>query len=65
MTAKRFIRKAFRNTRRKVCRYIVGFDKCPTSYRKSYKNIILNASACFALCFFSILSMMLLALLMA
>lgn len=65
MTTRRFVRKAFRNTRKKVCRYIVGFDRCPTSYRKNYKNIILNTLACFALCFFSIVSMMLLALLMA
>ena len=62
MTAKRFARKTFRKARRKVCRYIVGFDRCPTAYRKNYKDIILNALACFALCFFSILFMMFLLL---
>ena len=43
MTAKRFVRKTFRKARRKVCRYIISFDRCPASYRKSYKDIILNA----------------------
>ena len=62
MTAKRFVRKTFRKARRKVCRYIVSFDRCPTSYRKSYKDIILNALACFALCFFGTLFMFVLAL---
>lgn len=62
MTAKRFVRKTFRKARRKVCRYIVSFDRCPTSYRKNYKDIILNALACSALCFFGILLMMLLVL---
>lgn len=62
MTAKRFVRKTFRKARRKVCRYIVSFDRCPTSYRKSYKDIILNALACFGLCIVGIMFMMLLAL---
>ena len=63
MTAKKFVRKTFRKARRKVCRYIVSFDRCPTSYRKSYKDIILNTLACFGLCLVSITLMMCLALL--
>ena len=63
MTAKRFIRKTFRRARRKVCRYIVSFDRCPASYRKNYKAIILNALACSALCFVGTLLMMFLVLL--
>lgn len=62
MATKRFVRKTFRKVRRKVCRYIVSFDRCPTSYRKSYKDIILNALACFGLCIVGIMFMMLLAL---
>lgn len=62
MTAKRFVRKTFRKARRKVCRYIVSFDRCPAYCRKNYKEIILNGLACFALCFVSVLFMMMLAL---
>ena len=63
MTAKRFVRKTFRKARRKVCRYIVSFDRCPASYRKNYKNIILNALACFTLCAIGVMFMMCLMLL--
>lgn len=63
MTAKRFVRKTFHNARRKVCRYIVSFDRCPASYRKNYKNIILNALACFTLCIAGVMFMMCLMLL--
>lgn len=62
MTAKKFIRKTFRRARRKVCRYIVSFDRCPTYCRKNYKDIILNALACFALCIVGVLFMMMLVL---
>ena len=63
MTAKRFVRKTFRKARRKVCRYIVSFDRCPASCRKNYKAIILNALACFGLCIVGVMFMMCLALL--
>lgn len=62
MTAKKIVRKTFRKARRKVCRYIVSFDRCPTSYRKSYKDIIFNALACFGLCTVGVMFMMLLVL---
>jgi hypothetical protein len=58
MTAQKFVRKTFRKARRKVCRYIVSFDRCPTSYRKSYKDIILNALACSGLCIVGVVFMM-------
>lgn len=63
MTAKRFVRKTFRKARRKVCRYIVSFDRCPASCRKNYKDIILNALACFGLCIVGVVFMMFLMLL--
>ena len=62
MTTKKFIRKTFRRARRKVCRYIVSFDRCPTYCRKNYKDIILNGLACFALCIVGVLFMMMLVL---
>lgn len=49
MTAKRFVRKTFRKARRKVCCYIVGFDRCPTGCRKNYKQIVANGLAGLAL----------------
>lgn len=63
MTAKRFVRKTFRKARRKVCRYIVSFDRCPTYCRKNYKEIILNGLACLGLCVVSVIFMMCLILL--
>lgn len=49
MTAKRFVRKTFRIARKRVCRYIVGFDRCPIGYRKNYKQIILDGLTCIVL----------------
>lgn len=62
MTAKRFVRKTFRKARRNVCRYIISFDRCPASYRKNYKELILNGLACLALSIVSVAFLMLLVL---
>ena len=34
MKAKRLYRKATR----KACRYILGFERCPTDYKRNYKE---------------------------
>ena len=62
MTVKRYIRRTFRKARRNVCRYIISFDRCPASYRKNYKELILNGLACLALSFVSVAFLMLLVL---
>lgn len=62
MTIKRYIRKTFHKARRNVCRYIISFDRCPASYRKNYKELILNGLACLALSFASVAFLMLLVL---
>ncbi len=63
MTIKKYIRKTFRKARRNVCRYIISFDRCPASYRKNYKELILNGLACLALSFVSVAFLMFLILL--
>lgn len=62
MTIKKYIRKTFRKARRNVCRYIISFDRCPASYRKNYKQLILNGLACLALSLVSVTFLMLLVL---
>ena len=50
MTAKRFIRKTFRKARHNVCKFIVGFDTCPTGCRKNYNDMVDNAVSAVLLC---------------
>ena len=50
MTAKRYIKRTFRKARRNVCKFIVGYDRCPVVNRKNYSSKLMEALACLALC---------------
>ena len=46
--------RVYRRMMRKFARFILGFDNCPTSCRKNYREIITNVVAAPLLCIITI-----------
>lgn len=46
----RAMKELFRYIRYRICRSIYYADHCPMDNRKNYKEIAVNAIACFGLC---------------
>lgn len=44
------MKKLFKHIRYRICRNIYYADWCPADNRKNYKEIAVNAIACFGLC---------------
>lgn len=44
------IYQIYRRVMRTFARFILGFDSCPTSYRKNYRKIAVNALSAAILC---------------
>lgn len=44
------MKRLYRRVMRKVARFILGFDNCPTSCRKDYKSAIIDVIDAFLLC---------------
>ena len=42
--------RVYRKMMRKIARFILGFDNCPTGYRKSYEKIATNVVDAMLLC---------------
>ncbi len=41
--------KLYRKLRRRVCRYILSFERCPIDCRKNRKELFVNRLSCFLL----------------
>ena len=54
MKIKRNIYRWVRRRRRNLARFILGFDNCPTSYRKNYKVNAINVVDATLLCIIAI-----------
>ena len=46
--------RVYRRMMRKFARFILGFDNCPTSYRKNYREIVANVVDAMLLCIITI-----------
>ena len=46
--------RAYRRMMRKFAHFILGFDNCPTSYRKNYKINAMNVVDAILLCIIAI-----------
>ena len=46
--------QVYRRMMRKFARFILGFDNCPTSYRKNYKINAINVVDAILLCIIAI-----------
>lgn len=57
----KYCRKVFRKVRREFCQFIVGFDNCPVSYRRSFAK---EAARFLVVCVSSILFLLTMILLM-
>ena len=44
----------YRRIMRKFARFVLGFDNCPTSYRKNYREITVNVVDAILLCIIAI-----------
>lgn len=56
------MKREFKHLRRQLCRWIVGFDDCPSTYRKNYATIIVKALSISMLSFGIICAFLLLAI---
>lgn len=46
--------RVYRRMMRKFARFILGFDNCPVSYRKNYREIATNVVDAMLLCIIAI-----------